>query len=150
MNAPLLLVTVGLAFAGTAAATAELPAAIASTLGTTRVPPCAVCHFNGVTGAGTVTTAFGKSMRSRGLRPNDVASLNAALDRMAADRVDSDGDGVTDVDELKAGTDPNGGGAGFEPPVYGCGSASPAASPPPLAPAALAAFALRRRPRAKG
>jgi hypothetical protein len=90
-------------------ATSEFPTAIKSHLGLSATPPesCGLCHRNNVLGAGTVTTPFGTSMRMRGLMPNDNASLTTALNRMDTDRVDSDGDTVTDIAELRAGTSPN-------------------------------------------
>jgi hypothetical protein len=87
---------------------------------------CALCHTNGVTGVGTVNTPIGKALRARGLVSGNDGSLTAALDALAKDGVDSDGDGVPDVEELKAGTDPNVAGTdtGASPatPKYGCGA----------------------------
>lgn len=100
--AALVLLTGGSAFA-----TANFPAATRTHLSLTYDPQCALCHTNGITGKGTVTTPFGKSMMARGLVASDETALNSALDKMVTDKVDSDGDGVTDIDELKAGTDPN-------------------------------------------
>ena len=55
--------------------------------------------------------AFGKALMARGAVGNDIANsaslLTTALDKMASDKVDSDGDGVDDISELKAGTNPN-------------------------------------------
>jgi len=96
---------------------------------------CSLCHTNGITGVGTVNTPFGRALRMRGLLPNDAASLNAALDALATEAIDSDGDGITDVAELMADTSPNvpnntgtGGGSGggggtlvVPPPRFGCG-----------------------------
>ena len=113
------------------------PGAIQARYSLAAPPPesCSLCHTNGITGVGTVNTLFGKAMRMRGLISGDVASLNAALDALAAANVDSDGAGVTDVAELMAGTSPNvngsgtGGGSGggggstvLPPPRYGCGA----------------------------
>lgn len=72
-------------------------------------PPqsCSLCHTGGITGAGTVNTPFGTALRMRGLTSGNVNALNTALDTLETDGVDSDGDSVTDIDELKAGTDPN-------------------------------------------
>jgi hypothetical protein len=130
-----------LLMAAPAWATDMFPAAIQNKYMLGDLPPelCALCHTNGITGSGTVNTPFGRAMRMNGLLPNDTASLNAALDALAAASVDSDGDGVTDVAELMAGTSPNvanmmamdggtggGGGGGGSvvqvPPVkFGCG-----------------------------
>jgi hypothetical protein len=114
-----------------ARATPNFPPEIHAHLGLTADPPCAICHQGGVTGLGTVTTPFGKAMRARGLVPFDIGTLDAALDKMAADKVDSLGDGTPDIDDLKAGRDPNvpDGDAGTTVPVdvavipaYGCGA----------------------------
>lgn len=131
-----------LLLAAPAYATDAYPGAISTKYGLTDLPPelCALCHVNGITGVGTVNTPFGKALRMRGLVLNDNASLNAALDALATDNVDSDGDGVTDVAELMAATSPNvpqaradggtggsGGGGGSAvilppPPRFGCGA----------------------------
>lgn len=109
------------------------------TLGAPPPQSCALCHTNGVTGFGTVNTLFGTAMRARGLTGGaNTASVGTALDKLAADAFDGDGDGVTDVAELMAGTNPNtfdgtatdggtggGGGTTTEVPAlkYGCGAA---------------------------
>ncbi|MFO0663677.1 MAG: hypothetical protein U0174_06975 [Polyangiaceae bacterium] len=124
----------GLLFSDTALATPSYPDVIATTLSTPKVPECAICHTNGVTGLGTVNTAFGKTMRERGLRPNDEGSLKTALSAITAEKKDSNGDGMSDIDALKAGLDPNGtaasdGGAGTpatpETIQYGCARVAP-------------------------
>ncbi len=119
-------------------ATDTFPSAIQAKYSLADLPPelCALCHTNGITGTGTVNTPFGRAMRMRGLMPSDEASLSAALDSLATEMVDSDGDGVTDVAELMAGTSPNvpaappdggtGGGGGttvvVAPLRFGCGA----------------------------
>ena len=136
-----------LVIAAPAFATDTFPATIQTKYGLSDLPPelCALCHTNGITGSGTVNTPIGRALRMRGLTANNAASLNAALDALATDAVDSDNDGVTDVAELMAGTSPNvanamtGGGAGggtgggegggggsviiIPPPKFGCGAA---------------------------
>lgn len=96
-----------LLFPLTALATPNFPEAIQRALKATGAPACAICHAGGVTGRGTVTTPFGQAMRDRGLIAGDEGSLSQALTRMETDRVDSNGDGTLDVDELRAGKDPN-------------------------------------------
>ena len=114
-----------LAFACEAAATPNFPSAIQTKLSATARPECSICHVGGRVGRGTVNTAFGSEMRRRGLVAYDEDSLGRALDGMAAERVDSDGDGTLDVDALRAGKDPNPAGADEgildeTTPQYGC------------------------------
>lgn len=129
------------ALAAPARATPNFPPAIQQHLGLSAPPPCAICHQDGKTGTGTVTTPFGVSMRSHGLVPNDTSTLTKALDALEAEKVDSDGDGTPDIEELQAGSDPNtaGGGSINGPPVaYGCGASARIAPEGPLD--AVAAF----------
>ena len=107
--------------ASTAHASAAFPAAIQTHLALGAAPQCSICHMNGQTGFGTVTTPFGVAMKARLLVAGDVASLNTALDKMVTDKVDSNGDGTTDIDALKAGQDPNG--AATVQAGYGCNAA---------------------------
>ena len=112
--------------AGPALATPNFPSALKRELGLTYTVDCSLCHLNGVTGRGTVTTPFGMSMRGAGLNPGDEASLKAALASLKADGIDSDRDGVGDVPELVAATNPYGVGRldtpRFLDPEYGCGA----------------------------
>jgi len=112
-------------------ATPGFPAVIQSSLGLSYQPPCSVCHQNGVTGFGTVTTPFGAALRQRGLRAGNDATLRAALDELEREGIDSDGDGTPDVAELRMGQDPNQAGDASligEEPRYGCGAALVGAS----------------------
>jgi hypothetical protein len=110
-------------------------------------PPCTLCHNTPSGGFGTVTTPFGKSMMARGLVAQNLSSLDTALDALAAEHTDSDGDGVGDIDELKAGSDPNvAGGGAVTPPTYGCFDVSgQPASPLALLPLLLAWLLFRVR-----
>jgi uncharacterized protein (TIGR03382 family) len=140
--------------ASSALATPTFPSVLQTELKITTVPACAVCHLNGVTSAGTVTTPFGKALRMNGLVANDDASLKTALAAVKTANSDSDADGCTDVDELVAGTNPNkagdcgGGGTGGGtattlPPIkYGCGASS---VPGALGVLAVALLIRRRR-----
>jgi hypothetical protein len=119
-----------------ASATPNFPPAIEQTLTASAAPDCGLCHADGDQGGkGTVTTPFGKNMRARGLVEFDVGSLNAALAQMESDHVDSIGDCLDDIDELKAGHDPN----VADPPSTcsddaGAAAASPTETPPPDSP----------------
>ena len=86
-------------------------------------------------------------MRARGLVAQNLGSLDTALDALAAENTDSDGDGVPDIDELKAGTDPNVGGrrVGAPAELRLLRRERPAGSPLALLPVALAWVLLRVR-----
>ncbi len=75
--------------------------------GDTPFPACTICHETNAGGFGTITKAHGISLQDAGLVAADLTSLDDALDALEADGTDSDGGGVGDVDELRAGTDPN-------------------------------------------
>ncbi|MET0790383.1 MAG: thrombospondin type 3 repeat-containing protein [Polyangiaceae bacterium] len=119
----------------------EFPGRIQSHLGLTYQVPCSVCHIKGNVAASTPITAFALSLRSRGLEGE--SSLDNALNRSEQDGVDSDGDGTTDVAELRAGTDPNSSANanidGDQEPGYGCGGTAPHGRG---APAAMSIFGL--------
>ncbi|MFO0597969.1 MAG: thrombospondin type 3 repeat-containing protein [Myxococcaceae bacterium] len=122
--------------ATTALASADYPGFIQTKYSLALPVPqsCSLCHTNGVTGTGTVNTLLGTALRGKGMTSGNTNSVGAALDALEAASSDVDGDGVTDVDELKAGTNPNvaesatGGGAGggggttVAALKYGCGS----------------------------
>ena len=109
-------------FTSLAWATPEFPDALAEATGLPCDASCTVCHSTASGGPGTATQPFAVSLLDAGAMPYDVASLDAAIEAMAADRTDSDGDGVGDVDELAAGDDPNSTASlcGQLTPTYGC------------------------------
>lgn len=89
-------------------ASSNYPGEMSSHLGgETPVPSCTVCHASNAGGFGTVTKAHGISLVEAGLTAGNIASLQAALDALESDGTDSDGGGVADIAELRAGTDPN-------------------------------------------
>jgi hypothetical protein len=114
-------------FASAAFALPSYPGIVRDDVGMDCTPPCVLCHDSPMGGIGTVNSPFGAAMRDRGLTFEDPATVTAALDAMAADAVDSDDDGVPDVDELAEGGDPNGGEAfcASPGPYYGCLSHAP-------------------------
>jgi len=118
-------------------ATPNFPSVVAQHLGLAKSPDCTLCHV-GTPQAGTANTPFAFSMRQRGLQKNDVGSLTGALDALAGEQTDSDGDGFPDIDEIKKGWDPNVpslADGGVDPnaarpqvlnPTYGCSASRPA------------------------
>jgi hypothetical protein len=120
---PLLLLGVLLVAPVAAQATPDFPAAIARDLQLSTPPPCTICHATNDGGAGTVVKPFGKYLMSRGLAPFDQSSLAGALGAAAGEHHDSDGDGVSDIDALQRGLDPNGSSShppSVEDPQFGC------------------------------
>jgi hypothetical protein len=105
-------------------ASATFVPVVADVLALKSVPECTLCHTTLAGGFGTAVTPVGTYLRSRGAKAANVESLRAALAAMIAEKRDSDGDGVADVDELRARADPNssGGSAFGEPPAFGCGA----------------------------
>jgi hypothetical protein len=90
-------------------------------------------------------------MKARGLQAKDDVSLTNALDAMDRDHVDSDGDGVPDIQELLDDTDPNTPGdvrlTGQPGPNAGCGGGQKADTTgrTPAAAIGLLLLALARR-----
>lgn len=128
------LTLMSLALGGAAFASSGYPTVVHDHLALSTFPQCTLCHTTLAGGAGTANQPFGVSVRNHGAVGGEQdAKLIAALDALAAANVDSDGDGVPDVTELKTGLNPNvkhgvdGGTPGPElpePPRYGCGAES--------------------------
>lgn len=144
-------VGVAIASAGSARATGGFPAEIQSHLSLSYTPDCHVCHAGGTGQAGNTTTPFVKALLARGLVKYDSASLDTALDALAAEGTDSNHDGIADVQGLKDGVDPSVDANGPALPDYGCATARGASSSldaSGLFALALAAFVVARRKRA--
>lgn len=117
-----------MSWAGAALATPNFPPAIHTFVGSAADPPCTICHNNPLGGLMTVTTTFGVYMRSQGLMLLDLGTLQTALMADQAAKHVSNSQGITDIDALRMGLDPNNPtatampGSGEPPPAYGCGA----------------------------
>jgi hypothetical protein len=92
------------------------------------VPVCTACHTI-MTGGATNLNPFGKNMLLNGLFSPET--VDPALNKLLDAKLDSDGDGKTDNDELKMLDAPGGPGAFCSDLTYGCG-ARIASAPPPI------------------
>jgi hypothetical protein len=117
------VITLMLALPRVARAEPTYPAEMQSHLGLNFTPLCTLCHANNAGGLGTVTTPFGKALMTRGLTTN-IATLDPALDALASANIDSNGDGVPDIQQLKNGFDPNTGAhvSNLQQEQFGCGA----------------------------
>ncbi len=137
----------------TAAASPPYPVTIQLYAKLAKAPDCVLCHRDDNGGAGTVVRPFGRTLMHLGATgANNIGALNAALKTDEADHLDSDGDGATDIQELRAGTNPNIGSSGqeatpdFPLPETGCALAAGGSRPLPVTiGAAFTGFALLRR-----
>lgn len=147
MNRRAALVLVSLLAPANAYALGSFPGQIKNHLGLATTPQCNLCHAS-TAGGGAVVQPFGKAMLAAGLTRSGGSTLTSALDKLAQDGTDSDGDGVGDIDELIAGTSPN---PDKTPVEYGCGGQIAAHEPwgftPTIAGALTFLFVLSRRTR---
>jgi hypothetical protein len=133
--------------ASRAHATPDFPGVITSKLGLPKEPPCLLCHATVEGQKGNVVQPFGKKAQAYGLKPYDPQTLASILDKMTDAQDDSDHDGMSDIDELKAGRDPNINDItgeppeDYAPPVYGCHAGQRSRVPRGAAWAAVAACA---------
>lgn len=105
-------------------------------------PGCRLCHQSDVGGLKTATQPLARSLIKAGATASSVPALLAALATLEEQATDSDQDGTPDIEELRAGSDPNvasaGGGGGAPPslaeavplPETGCALAGPQSSLP--------------------
>src|SRR5512145_1079940 len=114
----ILLSFCGLVLPNPAIAMGSFPSQIQAHLGLAAPPQCNICHAS-TSGGGPVVQPFGKAMLAAGLTRAGASTLTFALDKLTQDKTDSNGDGTSDIDELKAGDNPN---PDKTPPEYGCGA----------------------------
>lgn len=124
-----------------ALASPDYPTAIQDELGTPCVPQCTLCHTTNPGRAGTASQPFVNTLKVPGMNTSGLrTAIRALAADQSADAPDTDGDGVSDVDELLQGHDPNVEGAGDICALdvrYGCGArVEPRGAVSPLGPIA--------------
>ncbi|HEX9619555.1 MAG TPA: hypothetical protein VF989_05445 [Polyangiaceae bacterium] len=137
---------------GNARASETFPQAVQEHLDLACAPQCTLCHTTPAGGPGMIDKLFGGAIFGQGARAKMPETIPPALDTLKANGSDVDMDGVTDIDELRAGMNPNPGDTELCLITYGCGAriASGNASRPAVngwgaLAAALAAIALALR-----
>jgi MYXO-CTERM domain-containing protein len=138
------------AWTGIASASPSFPGRLQEELDMPCAPQCTLCHRDTNGGQGTAVQPFGEAMKNAGLRLKQPDLIPVALNKLAEGGYDSDGDGVTDVNELKEGRNPNQPGEGVLCPTYGCtagGSTKPPRTPLAALIAGLALAIVRRKRR---
>lgn len=85
---------------------------------------CTLCHTTSPGALDNAVKPFAATLKARGVRAGDLASLDAAIAALQGN--DTDGDGAPDIDELTQQGDPNdplilpGQATAPEPVEYGC------------------------------
>jgi hypothetical protein len=102
-----LLTSLATLFASRAEASESYPKTLERALDTPCPPDCTTCHTRRSGGNLTANTPVGISMRRAGLECCDTGLLLDVVGRLETDGTDSDMDGVSDTEEMRAGTDPN-------------------------------------------
>ena len=129
--------------AGAVRASPTFPAYLQEKLNMPCTPQCVLCHRTEAGGRTTATKPFGSTVVQYGASAGDTNSLGTAIDQIERQgTVDSDGDGMLDITELREGSDPDVKGAGHLcGPEYGCACGTPRSSTDSLAALLAAAVA---------
>jgi hypothetical protein len=109
------LVMASLSLGRTAAASSDFPGIVAAEwkisgrLAGASTQGCTLCHKSDDGGLGSINRPFGKTMHTRlGVIGGEPDTLRRALDNDKKSALDSDGDGISDYQELAVDhTDPN-------------------------------------------
>ena len=96
-----------LALPSIAFASPSYPPTLQDELALACEPSCLVCHTRSEGGFGTANTPLGFTLRKARLECCDEDQLVAITRMLEASGTDSDSDGVSDIEELRAATDPN-------------------------------------------
>ena len=103
----------------------DFPAAIQRAASIPCPPPCTLCHTVTPGTAVTATKPFALTVIQSGkLVSLHAGSLQAVVLALRENKLDTDGDGQLDVDELALGSDPSDANPSAElcGPTYGCGA----------------------------
>ena len=100
-------VLLAMVVAPSARASESYPTALEAALDMSCPPACTTCHTSSSGGELMANTPLGISARRAGLEYCNTRQLRDVIATLEANATDSDSDGVPDVAELRAGTDPN-------------------------------------------
>ena len=115
------LTTLLLTLASTALGKPEFVEPLEEATGAPCLPQCNICHAS-LSGGGEPVQPFVESLERFGEIEGEDA-IKAAVALLEQQGVDSDGDGVGDIEEIRAGQDPNyAGDALICQPDVGCGA----------------------------
>lgn len=107
-----------------ATASPDYPDVIQRELDMPCVPQCTLCHTSNPGRAGSARQDFVEALRVFSKQPESIPGRLQELEE-AMPPIDSDGDGTSDIEELRAGMDPNVPGEGDICALdvrYGCGA----------------------------